>query len=45
MPDQLPVAVAYRMEEFKNSGLVVILHCYSSFQHNNYVPFSLILNA
>ena len=35
-------AIAYHMEEYKNSGLVVILHCLNSFQHNNYVPFSLL---
>ena len=29
------------MEEYKNSGLVVILHCLNSFQQNNYVAFLL----
>ena len=47
VPDQLLAAntdaVAYQMEEHKNSGLVVILHCLSSFQHNHYVAFSQII--
>ena len=30
------------MEEYKNSGLVLILHCLYSFQHNNYVAFLLL---
>ena len=42
VPDQLlatnAYTVAYQMEE-KNSGLVVILHCLNSFQHNNYMAF------
>ena len=38
-------AVAYQMEEYKNSDLVVILHCLNSFQHNNYVGFSLLYIA
>ena len=46
MPDQLLSAnvdvIAYQMEEHKDSGLVVILHCLSSFQHKNYVGFSLL---
>ena len=46
MPDQLLVAnvdpVAYQMEGYKNSGLVVILQCLNSFQHNKYVTFSLL---
>ena len=29
------------IEEFKNSGLVMILHCLNSFQHNNNI-FSLL---
>ena len=41
MPDQLLAAkantIAYQMEEYKNSGLVVILHCLNSFQHKNYI--------
>ena len=47
VPDQFLAvnadAVAYQMEEYKNSGLVVNLHCFNSFQHNNYVEFSLII--
>ena len=35
-------AVGYQVDEYKNSGLVVILHCLNSFQHNNYVAFSLL---
>ena len=35
-------AIAYQMEKYKNSGLVVILHCLNSFQHKNYVAFSLL---
>ena len=35
-------AVGYQMEEYKNSGLVVILLCLNSFQHRNYVAFSLL---
>ena len=30
------------IEEFKNSGLVMILHCLNSFQHNNNMIFSLL---
>ena len=33
--------VAYQIGEYKNSGLVVILHCLNGFQHN-YVAFSLL---
>ena len=42
VPDQLLAALAHQVEEFKNSNLVVILHCFSSYQHNNYVAFSLL---
>ena len=46
MPDQLlsanADAIAYQMEEHKDSGLVLILHCLNSFQHKNYVAFSLL---
>ena len=35
-------AISHQMEEYKNSGLVVILHCMNNFQHNNYVVFSLL---
>ena len=46
VPNQLLAAnadaVAYQMEEYKNSGLVVILHCLNSFQYNNYVKWSLL---
>ena len=35
-------AVACQMKEYNNSGLVVILHCQNSFQHNNYMAFSLL---
>ena len=35
-------AVGYQSEEYKNSGLVVILHNLNSSQHNNYVEFSLL---
>ena len=28
---------SYQIEKYKNSRLVVILHCLNSFQHNNYV--------
>ena len=46
VPDQVLAAndeaVAYQMEKDKNSGLVVILHCLNSFQHNKYVAFSLL---
>ena len=46
MPNQLLAAnadaVANPMEEYKNSGFVVILHCLNSFQHNKYVVFSLL---
>ena len=34
--------VGHQMEEYKNSGLVVILHNFNSSQHNNYVEFSLL---
>ena len=44
--DQLLAAsantVAYQMEEYKNPSLVVILHCLNSFQHKNYMAFSLL---
>ena len=47
MPDQLlganAVAGSFQMEEYKNSGLVVILHCLNSFQHNNYAEFSFFI--
>ena len=33
-------ASSYQIEEYKNSSLVVILHCLNSFQHYNYVAFS-----
>ena len=46
VPDQLLAAkadaVAYQMEEYKNAGLVVILHCLNSFQHNKDMVFSLL---
>ena len=46
MPEQLLAAnadaIVYQMKEYKNSGLVVILHCLNSFQHKNYVAFSLL---
>ena len=46
MPDQLlsanADAIGYQMEEHKDSGLVLILHCLNSFQHKNYVAFSLL---
>ena len=46
MPDQLLAAnaniIAYQMEEYKNSNLVVILLCLNSFQHKNYMSFSLL---
>ena len=35
-------AAAYQMKEYKNSDLVVILHYFNSFQHNNYVAFWLL---
>ena len=41
--DQLLAAnvdtVAYQIEEYKNSGLAVILHCLNGFQYNNYVHY------
>ena len=47
MPDHLLSANAnagsYQMEEYENSGLVVILHCLNSFLHSNYVVFSLFI--
>ena len=47
MHDQLlaanAVAGSYQMEEYKNSGLAVILHCLNNFQHDNYVAFSLFI--
>ena len=33
--------VAYQIEEYKKSALVVIFHCFNSFHPNNYVTFSL----
>ena len=46
MLDQLletnTIAIAYHMEEYRNSGLVVILHCLNSFQHKNYVIYVLL---
>ena len=46
MPDQLIAAnadlIAYQMEEYKNSDLVVILHCLNSLQNKNYVTFLLL---
>ena len=36
------IAIAYHMEEYRNSGLVVILHCLNSFQHKNYVIYVLL---
>ena len=46
MPDQLLAAKAnvtdYQMEEYENSDLVVILLCLNSFQHKNYMAFSLL---
>ena len=43
MPNQLLAAnivnVAYQIEEYKNSGLIVILDCLNGFQHNNYVHY------
>ena len=35
-------AVAYQMEEYNNSGLVVISHCLNSLWHNNCVASSLL---
>ena len=37
-----PKSFACQMKDYKNSGLVVILHCLNSFQHNNYVVFSVL---
>ena len=34
--------VAYQMEGYRNSGFVVILHYLNSFQHSNYLAFSLL---
>ena len=49
MPDELLAANAdagfYQIEENQNSSLVVILHCLNSFQHNNYVVFSLFIST
>ena len=46
VPDQLLAAnvdaIAYQMEQYKNSSLVVILHCLNSFHHNNYMAFWLL---
>ena len=43
LPKQLFAAnignVAYQIEEYKNSGLIVILDCLNGFQHNNYVHY------
>ena len=45
VPNKLLAVIAntsfYQTEEFKNSGLVVILHCLNSFQHNNYGTFTI----
>ena len=45
LPNQLLAAnddaVTYRMEEYANSSLIVILHCLNSFRHH-YVIFSLL---
>ena len=38
-----PNAGPYQIEKYKNSSLVVILHCLNSFQHYNYVAFSLFI--
>ena len=35
-------SITYQMEEYKNPGLAVILHCLNSFQYTNYVAFSLL---
>ena len=47
VPDRLLAfntsASSYQIEEYKNSSLVVILHCLNSFQHYNYVAFSLFI--
>ena len=32
--------VVYQIKEYKNSSLVVILHCLNIFKPNNYVAFS-----
>ena len=32
-------AIAYQMEEYNNSSLVMILHCLNSFQHKNYMEW------
>ena len=46
VPNQLITAnaetVGHQMEEYKNSGLVAILHNLNSSQQNNYVEFSLL---
>ena len=46
VPDQLLAAsanvIAYQMEEYENSDLVVILLSLNSFQHKNYMAFSLL---
>ena len=45
VPNKLLAVIAntsfYQIEEFKNSSLVVILHCLNSFQHNNYGTFTI----
>ena len=45
VPEQLLAgnahAIAYKMEEYKNPGLVVIFHCLNSFERNNNFAFSL----
>ena len=46
VPDELIAAntdaIAYHIEEYKNSGLVVILHCLNSFEHCSCVAFLLL---
>ena len=46
VPEQLLAptadAVACETKEYKNSCFVTILHCLNSFQHNNYLAFSLL---
>ena len=46
VPDELIAAnadaIAYHIEEYKNSGLVVILHCLNSFEHSSCVAFLLL---
>ena len=46
MPDQWLAAnakaIVYQMEEYENLDLIVILRYLNSFQHKNYVAFSLL---